>query len=143
MSYESNFQRAGLAAVVPFLGGGLALTQVGLMGIIGYAGKVAEEGGNAFEYFYPGMHDFAPIMAILYTVSALPILLMVLKPSAMTKWLTIVLSVLLFAMHGYHAVEHVAEADYPGIALLVITAMIPYIMVIYLLLTAKRDEASG
>ena len=80
MSYESNFQRAGLAAVVPFLGGGLALTQVGLMGIIGYAGKVAEEGGNAFEYFYPGMHDFAPIMAILYTVSALPILLMVLKP---------------------------------------------------------------
>lgn len=135
MDMQTRWMRAGLATVVPFLGN-LGLTQIGIFQIMGEAGREAAAGENGFAVFDPSFADFAPIITVLYALSALVIILIALGASQVTRWGALILSGLLLLANGAHIIEHVMGADYWGAGLIVIAAVVPYAIAIKLLLGA-------
>ncbi|MEM0928639.1 MAG: hypothetical protein AAGI89_05020 [Pseudomonadota bacterium] len=142
MTTIDRFRTAAIAATIPFLGT-IALTQVGIFQIMAASGSAAAEGGNGFEAFDPALADFVPFMSVLYMLSAIPVIVLVLSPSARTKWSAITVSGLLLLAHAAHILEHIAGADYWGSLLIIVTAVVPYSVVIAKLRGAQINEAEA
>ncbi|MEM9423066.1 MAG: hypothetical protein AAF986_11330 [Pseudomonadota bacterium] len=125
--------RAGIATAVPFLGA-IALSQFALFHVVGEAGT------NGIEAFDPGYGEAASFLVYVYSLSAVPMILIALGLSTITRWVTVGVCGLLTLYHALHVVEHVGEGDVPGVAIIVVTALIPYGIAIWLLL--KPSKAS-
>ncbi|MEM7662369.1 MAG: hypothetical protein AAF292_08960 [Pseudomonadota bacterium] len=128
MNATTRFNRAAIAACVPFTGT-IALTQLDIFRSLDEVRKPVADAGAEPVVFA----SYVPILAIIYMVSALPVIILAFGASTITKWAALAVSLLLFLFHCSHIVEHVAYGDTWGGAMILVTSVIPYGLVLWLI----------
>lgn len=82
------------------------------------------------------------MIAVIFAISGLPVILLALRPSAVSRWIAFGLVLLLFLFHAIHIAEHAMYGEYAGAGLILLTGLVPYALVLYMLFRMQPDEAS-
>jgi len=142
MNARNRFLRAAILCAVGFLGL-LGLIIFEILGLLGEAEALTEEGESGLEAFSGGLVEAAPMIVIMFAIASLPITLLAIGPHVVTKWTSFVLALLLFLFNAIHIAEHAAYGDYFGPILMLFAGVIPYGLALSLIFGSKLSEAAG
>lgn len=89
-----------------------------LVGLAGLLGLIGVENARGVEF----PEEMGLILPVMLSLASLPIVLLAIAPSTVSRWVALVIATLLALFHAMHILEHGMGGDW-SVALLILVAM--------------------